>query len=35
MALKKGEDLKIKDWLIPTLPKFSVKKGPIDFIEKL
>ena len=35
MAIRRGEDPKLKDWSVPSLPKFSAKKGPIDFIEKL
>ena len=32
---KKKKNLKNVVWRVPTIPKFSVKKGPIDFIDKL
>jgi len=35
MAVKRGEDPKDLKWSIPALPKFSVKKGPLKFIELL
>ena len=35
MAINRGEDPKLIDWSVPTLPKFSKKKGPLDFIEKM
>ena len=35
MALREGKNLKDLIWSMPTLPKFSVKKGPLDFIEKM
>lgn len=35
MARRNGEDVESYKWLIPKLPTFSVKKGPLDFIEKL
>ena len=37
MCEKRGEDPQQKDWLIPTLPKFSAKKekGPLEFIRLL
>ena len=35
MAIRNGEDPKLKDWSVPSLPKFSAKRGPLDFIEKL
>ena len=35
MSIRNGEDPKLKDWSVPSLPKFSIKKGPLDFIEKL
>lgn len=35
MAIERGEDLNTKVWLIPKVPTFSIKNGPLDFIEKL
>ena len=33
--IERGEDPRIYEWSVPTLPKFSAIKGPLDFIEKL
>ena len=35
MTIKEGKDPKLIEWSVPSLPKFSAKKGPLDFIEKL
>ena len=35
MTIKEGKDPKLMEWSVPSLPKFSTKKGPLDFIEKL
>jgi len=35
MAIKDGKDPKRMEWSVPSLPRFSAKKGPLDFIEKL
>ena len=35
MAIKRCDDPEKLDWSVPALPRFSVKQGPVDFIEKL
>jgi len=37
MCIAREEDPNIKEWSVPTLPKFSKAKdkGPIDFINKM
>ena len=35
MRLKRGEKLEDMIWSCPTLPLFYVKKGPIDYLEKI
>ena len=34
-AIKNGEVPKLQEWSVPSLPRFSAEKGPLDFIEKL
>ena len=37
MAKRNKEDLKNKEWSVPTLPKFykNSDQGPLDFIKKM
>ena len=37
MSKRNKEDLKTKEWSVPTLPKFSKNsdQGPLDFIKKM
>ena len=35
MLKREGKDIENMIWSQPTLPKYYVKKGPLDFIEKM
>ncbi len=35
MAIRRGENPQSIEWSVPSLPKFSSKKGPLEFIKLL